>query len=545
MRKLLITVAAILGFLFVGTGAGQAESAIRLFLDSKELQAEVPPRIMNNSTMVPVRIISEELGAKVSWSSSDKKVTVEKNGLMMQLFIDKTDAYVNGTRSRLETAPVLKDGNTLLPVRFISETLGLLVSWDGLTRSVSLYHTGDSLNKHELQTSPTVPSGATPAPIPVSATPLPTPTPTASSKPSAAASVIPSPTPSPTSSASSMPTVKASATPSLGQTAIPASSSTPKPSGSAKPAPLPSGAAGQSSSDSSGSGMPEVQQIIMDGDVLRIKASGGTLQPKFTSLSNPLRLIIDLPLSALGKTINGKPAVQNGEITADHPAISKIRYALYQDNPSTVRIVVDLNQKIAYNLLESNNPGELAISLKAITYRVVLDAGHGGTDSGAISVKGRYEKDFNLSVVLQIAKLLEAEAMIDVQMTRSEDTTVELNDRAPFANNFEADVFVSVHANNFKTNPSVKGVETYYTREDSASLAAILHENILTATGSNDRRVRTADFRVTKFTAMPAVLCEIGYLSNAQEEEQLFNEEVQARVAASIASGIKEYLQIP
>lgn len=523
MKKLLIALAAMIGFLFVGAGAGQAESSIRLFLDKKELKAEVPPRIMNNSTMVPVRIISEELGAKVSWHAPEKKVTVEKKGLTIQLYIDKTDAYVNGAKSKLETAPVLSDGNTLLPVRFVSEALGLTVSWDDLNRSVSLFNKEETGGSVSQPTS--VPGGTAPAAKPVAATTAP------AKEPAGTKGPAPSPTPSPSAAASVKPTGSS------------APGATPKPNSSTPPAPgstVPPG-----TGDDAGTELPEVQQIMFDGSVLRIKTNGTAPKPKLSMLKNPQRLIIDLPNAALGKTVNGVSAVQNGEVAVTHPSVAKIRYALFLDNPSTVRIVVDLTQKISYNLLESDKPGELAFSLRTTKYRVVLDAGHGGTDSGAISVTGRYEKDFNLAVIKRIAKILEADSQLDVQLTRTDDSTVELNDRAPFANDREADVFVSVHANNFKTNPSIRGVETYYTREDSAALAAILHKKILGATGSADRKVRTADFRVTKYTEMPAVLCEIGYLSNAEEEKQLFDESVQARVAASIAAGIKEYLQIP
>lgn len=489
MRKLLLALAAIFGLLLYGTAAASAESPIRLYLDNRQLTPEVPPQIMNNVTMVPVRVISEELGAKVQWSESDRRITVEKNSLKIVMQIDNTETQVNGKSERLEKAPVLWNGSTLLPVRYISEKMGLKVAWDGLTSTVSLYN-------------PT--TGSSGQTVPVT---------------SAAAG------------SSTDSTVKTDSSTIAGTV------NTGTAAGSAS-----SGGSG------TGSGLPEVTGITMDGDVIKITAASGTLQPKISTLTGPDRLIIDLPNTALGKTMNGQASVQNGEVQITHEKVSKIRYALFKDNPSTVRIVVDLKQKIEYNLLDSKNP--LLISLApsapraAGHYVVVLDAGHGGKDPGALSINGRNEKDFNLAVILKVAKLLEAVKGVEVKLTRSDDTFVELNDRVAIANDAKADVFVSVHANK-STKDTVKGVETYYTRDNSAALAALLHSKITAATGSNDRGVRTEDYRVTKATVMPAVLCEIGYLSNAQEEAKLFSEDFQASVAASIAAAIQEYLQIP
>ncbi|WP_438445665.1 N-acetylmuramoyl-L-alanine amidase [Gorillibacterium sp. sgz5001074] len=507
MRKLLLALTAVIGLLFAGTAAVHADSAIKLYLDGRLLKPDVPPQIMNNTTLVPVRLVSEELGAKVSWSEPDKKITVEKNGLAIVMHINKAEATVNGAVERLEKSPILwQDTTTLVPVRFISEKLGLKVSWDELTQSVGL-----------INASVPVTGGVVkPTPVPAVSTPKP-------------GTIIGDPGP------------------------LPAASSAPKPSSSAEPSAAPAAAG---TADPAGSGTPVITSISLDGDVLRIQTTGGALAPKLSSLAGPDRIILDLPNAVPGKTVNGKPFTQNGEMSVTHPVVTKIRYALYQDNPSIVRIVVDLKQKIEYNLLESKIPGELALGLGASAAAapgseqsgkkriVVLDAGHGGKDSGALSAKGRKEKDFNLAVVLQIYDLLKKDSSIDVRLTRSDDTFLELDERVAYANDQKADVFVSIHANKVESD-SVKGVETYYTRPESAALAAQLHKSILEATGSTDRRVRTEGFRVTKYTVMPAVLCEIGYLSNVSEEEKLFSTEQQAKVAASIAAAIQGYLQNP
>lgn len=84
--------------LFTNVGNSQAapSSTIQLNLDGKALKTEIPPRLVANSTMVPLRVVSEGLGAKVLWNQTDKRITVEKNKLVLQLYLDKTEAFVNG-----------------------------------------------------------------------------------------------------------------------------------------------------------------------------------------------------------------------------------------------------------------------------------------------------------------------------------------------------------------------------------------------------------------------------------------------------------------
>lgn len=478
-----------------------------LFLNDKQLKPEVAPKITDGTTMVPVRIITEELGAKVEWYEPEFKVTVKKDSLNMVLYIDKKETMVNGKPYMLESAPVIEKGNTLLPVRFISENMGLKVLWDDLTRTVTL------LQQTEASPSPSV---------------QPTPTPTASAAPTLPVSAAPTPTPT------------ASPTPSAPVSPKPASSSTPAPTSSVSPTPSSSSSVVKPSASP---GTPQLTEVALEGNILRVKTGASTV-PSFLELSNPERLVMDLPGAVLSKKVNGAPAVQNGTIPFEHPLIKSVRYSLFSDNPNTVRIVVDLKQKIEYNLLESGKPGEISLSLAPYRYKLVLDAGHGAHDPGAISVKGRQEKDFNLALVLKIAQLLEKEEQIETILTRSGDTFLTPEERAVFANERKSDLFISVHANKY-TKSSVRGVETYWWKSDSKEAGAIFHRNIVAATGFPDRGLKQNDFKVVKLTEKPAVLLEIGYLSNAAEEQALFTESLQDKVAASIVAGIKEYLQIP
>jgi N-acetylmuramoyl-L-alanine amidase len=114
-----------------------------------------------------------------------------------------------------------------------------------------------------------------------------------------------------------------------------------------------------------------------------------------------------------------------------------------------------------------------------------------------------------------------------------------LSDRSNLANKLNADIFVSIHGN---SGPSTAtGVETFYTRSDSAQLAKVMHKYLVQSTGLADRKVKTQSLHVTRETKMPAVLLECGFLSNSNDESKMFTEQFQDSVANGIVKGIKEY----
>ncbi|MBO9608473.1 MAG: N-acetylmuramoyl-L-alanine amidase [Paenibacillaceae bacterium] len=499
MKKLVFALFTVVCLLIALPNVSSADDAVQLFLNGKRLQPEAPPRNVDGNIIVPVRLVTQELGAKVSWDDKERKVTLVKEDTTIQLYIGRTDAYVGKVKHVLDVAPVIENDVTLVPVRFVSQEFGLKVSWDDLTKSVSLFRQAVEL-----------PSVSPPA-----------------------ASVSPSPSAEPTPK----PTLSPSATPKPGASGSP--SSTPTPASSKSPSPGASVSPGQSPAPGK---LAQVQSIKTTADQIIVQLSE-TITPNFFYLSNPDRLVIDLPYAELSPALTELKKGNEGEVASVHPDVAKLRYATFSNEPPTIRVVVDLNKKIDYNLVDSKKPGELIISLKQARYKVVLDAGHGDGDSGAVSVTKKLEKNFNLAMVTKIAAILEKESLIDLKLTRSDDTFVELDDRVKIANDWNATLFVSVHGNKYNSN--IRGVETYYTRSDSLALAKLMHGKIVAASGNPDRGVRTADFRVTKNTNMPAILCEIGYLSNPAEEAMMFTEAFQNKVAAAIAQGIKEYLHIP
>ncbi|MHC4203988.1 MAG: N-acetylmuramoyl-L-alanine amidase family protein [Planctomycetota bacterium] len=172
---------------------------------------------------------------------------------------------------------------------------------------------------------------------------------------------------------------------------------------------------------------------------------------------------------------------------------------------------------------------------------VVIDAGHGGKDPGARSVLGFYEKGINLSVALDVARLLEQKGL-RVKMTRTNDYYPELEERAAIANRLNADLFVSIHADSFPKNTR-RGYTVYVAKAASSSSrrAARAIVSSMSGTGLNSFGVQTANYTVLTDTRGPAVLVEMGYLSNRREAALLRSSSFQDRLARAIADGICDY----
>lgn len=174
-------------------------------------------------------------------------------------------------------------------------------------------------------------------------------------------------------------------------------------------------------------------------------------------------------------------------------------------------------------------------------YLIVIDAGHGGHDPGATGASGLDEKHFTLSLANKIVDRLAEDADYITYLTRSDDTFQDLRDRAAYANELEADVFISIHGNTF-TDFKVRGTETYYWTEESRLLAELVHEQLVGTAELVDRGVRKEDWIVLANSEVPAILAEIGYLTHAEEEKWLLSDTGQDRIAEAIVNGIKQYI---
>jgi N-acetylmuramoyl-L-alanine amidase len=201
-------------------------------------------------------------------------------------------------------------------------------------------------------------------------------------------------------------------------------------------------------------------------------------------------------------------------------------------------------------------------------HNVMIDCGHGGRDSGTISCFGKAEKEVTLSVGLEVAQLLNAKGY-KAGVTRNADIDLALDQRTKLANN-SADIFLSIHANS-SANKKTTGIETYclddklftpgfstLTEKDrsyvaclerdrcqkSNKLAHCVHKNALETVATVDRKVRPAVSQVLLGTDRPAILIEIGFLSNEHEALLLCDKKYQHLIAQGICKGIISYFDL-
>jgi N-acetylmuramoyl-L-alanine amidase len=173
---------------------------------------------------------------------------------------------------------------------------------------------------------------------------------------------------------------------------------------------------------------------------------------------------------------------------------------------------------------------------------IVIDAGHGGKDPGATSSSGYEEKTVNLDVALQIAQTLRDKGY-KVIMTRNNDEFIELEERANIANRNKADIFVSIHSDS-STKSSTNGFTVYVERSSSSASVHLANaiDRRMSQTGLSGNGMSKADYRVLTHTRCPAVLIELGYLSNYWEAKQLKNKDMQRQLAQAITEGITDYI---
>jgi len=190
--------------------------------------------------------------------------------------------------------------------------------------------------------------------------------------------------------------------------------------------------------------------------------------------------------------------------------------------------------------------------------QIILDAGHGGFDGGAVASDGTVEKEINLKICITLAEFLRSGGF-EVVLTRSSDVSTDdvdsdkiaarkksdLKNRLELMNSYPDAVFVSIHLNKFTTS-TASGSQVFYCgkTEESAKLGMSIQSSIVSLLQPDNKRVNKMANSSTYLlynATVPAVLVECGFLSNKQELEQLKNEEYQKQMAFSIYCGITEY----
>lgn len=204
-------------------------------------------------------------------------------------------------------------------------------------------------------------------------------------------------------------------------------------------------------------------------------------------------------------------------------------YKISLDEGSTGYIFKDL---IGENQPKMNN------HLKGKT--IVIDAGHGGRDVGAISINGTYEKHFTMKTTAELTHTLTALGA-NVVLTRSNDEYIGLASRPLLSNVSEADAFVSIHYNSYTASTTVDGIDTYYYNDYDKRLAELVQKEIIHGTNDNDRGINFGDFQVIRQNHQPSLLLELGFISNPEKEELLLTNGYQKRLVKGISSGLEKY----
>ncbi len=192
-----------------------------------------------------------------------------------------------------------------------------------------------------------------------------------------------------------------------------------------------------------------------------------------------------------------------------------------------------------FALSSCTTPGTANLQNTARTFNtVVVDAGHGGKDSGAARRYAPVEKVVALDVAQRLNRKLR-ESQFKTVMTRSTDVFVPLDDRVALGNRQPNSIFVSVHFND-SGRRGTQGIETYYSSPYARALALRIQNKLGTLPGTRSRGVRTANFRVIRNAVYPSVLIECGYLSNRKDGKKSGSESYREMLADKIAQAIVE-----
>lgn len=310
---------------------------------------------------------------------------------------------------------------------------------------------------------------------------------------------------------------------------------------------------------------------------LVISLSGAVRPQVFYLKTDPSRprLVVDLPGASVGRESVQPP--QNN-------LVKLIRSGQFND---AARIVLDVSGPVAYSVSTEPYPFRVVVDVRPADPQsdgpqsalgsisdktseppaisrppgmprrlqgllVVVDPGHGGSQKGAVGPSGLREKDVNLDIALRLKQLL-LDAGANPVLTREDDSTLaDLHTRPLLANQLGAALFISIHCNSNPGTSKLRGTETYFHMQNpvSRSLAACIQRGVTRTAGTKDRGIRSdsirfprSGFAVLRGASVPAVLVEVAYINNPDDEKLLSDPEFRQRVAEGILSGVRLYIE--
>lgn len=509
---LLFSFLLVLLFPFDHSAAAEAPTQTKIILDGKELALAKNTEVANikGNVMVPLRIVAENLKYKVEWQPKTKGIVIKNEGKTIALTVNQQQAVVNKKEVLLNVAPIIQNQSTIVPLRFVSEQMGLDVKWDNSNKIV-----------HLAQPEKEVPNDT-------------------GNKPNSSNSS--------NSTQNKPPVVKVN---HIKKVELIQNELHVAWDGDVKPTVSKIGNPDRiivdlpntTYSDTFGNDHPLDASLKGALSITDPTTVTGVRYALFTQSPDQVRVVLDLS-EATSYTVSQDTKSQQLIVKLDNSNSSQ------GSKPNPAKPTEPTTTEPTIPTSPSTDPTQTPVDIPTTPDYgndgrniVVIDPGHGGKDPGTTGISKTQEKDFTLAVGLKVQELLLQEPNIELYMTRVDDTYPTRPERVKLANDLQADVFVSIHGNSVLESPNANGTETYwYKRESSKQLATILHKHLLQQMGLKDRRVKEQSFEVIRETKMAASLVEVGFLSNLSDESFMFSEDGQNRAAQAIVDGIKEYL---
>ena len=541
-------------------------NTMSLKINGEEVKGEMPPIIFSDRSVVPAREVFEELGAVVVWNAENETVSVNYEGTSVRLIINSRIAKVNSVDVTMEIPAKLINGKTMIPARFVGEKLGMEVDFDSKTDTIIINNIPNETEE------PTPPEKQEP---------LETEPPQATDEPIEMAEVKFLDFEIDEEDKVLKLTLETDEKLKFSHFVL------------EKPDRIVIDCINGLFSK-----IPE-ELVIEKGNVDKIRFGNQTASARIVvdisenigynvdSSDDEIVITIKMTSTEERKVDMLSSAVYRKQGTIDYfeSPYNIINVSLSAEK-KTLLVTVDTENKRGEDASKSVNTlyanaigftqkeegiGEYTISLKTSKVRfnvagekmvyvkpeieplaksVMLDAGHGGNDPGAVYIDedGNVlvkEKDLNLSVTLMVKELLEDEG-VEVNLIREEDIYVDYLKVGSIANSVGSTLFVSIHTNSF-TNTEVHGIEVYgyltggtvSNGMSSEQLSKNLLNGLLEETDAADRGVRDGkNLAVINSTKVPAALVEIGFITNEAEREKMVTKEYQQKLARGIANGI-------
>jgi len=530
LRKIIPIFVLTFIFLCFPSFGESAPKPIEIYINDQKVESDVAPIIENDRTMVPLRVISENLGASVYWDNAQRTVRITNSSKTILLKINDKEAIINDQAVPLDSPAIIVNDRTMVPLRFIGESLGAEVFWDNDQRRVSITRGQPKIVDFSYEVVDGRQSILIKGDSPLEY----------AMEPSAAKNQIAMDINAQLGTEKNAlyiydgfmekalmgsiqqdPPVTRVVVDLKGEIPYEIKQSEDKNTIIVSPVNALSG-------------------VVVDVEDQQTTVNLTTTQPSkinYFFLSNPDRLVVDIDDTVLSAL---QPEVPKNNY------IEQIRLGQFSVNPDTVRVVFDLKSDINYQVLQNENDISVVFSDKnksSLAGRtIVVDPGHGGSDPGA-SAGNAQEKNLTLDIALKLKDVLE-QAGAKVLMTRDKDISVNLYTRAGIANEVNADVFISVHINASDTSASASGTETlYYPDPEKKALAQAVQKALVKSTGLTDRGiVERPGLVVTRETLMPSALAEVAFITNSNDRSLLLTDEFQQKAAEGIANGIIDYL---